>query len=203
MPQNYTDRIDAASRRLDIAADVAVEKARRELREMKRADALDAEERRERVRKDRERNIEHCVRYDAVFGRHGVRAPQAVADEAPPVYRRRLYALGQSMLPVGHTLIDFDPRGIGPDAIIPLEAQLLQELEREGDQPTGSNRPLSPDDPRARHERVDSMGGKTITYEAKESFIKSLGRPGRKVLRIIDAPRGRVIWGAQFPHTPG
>jgi hypothetical protein len=84
-----------------------------------------------------------------------------------------------------------------------LEAQLLGELEREGDQPTGSNLPQSPDDPRAMHERTDSLGGKTITFEARESFIKSLGRPGRKVLRIFDAGRGRVIWGPQFPPASG
>jgi hypothetical protein len=202
MPHSYIDRIDSASRRFDIAADVAVEKARRELREMKRADALDAEERREQARKDRARCIAHQATYEERFARHGVKAPAAVADDTGPGYRRRLFGIAQTLLPDGHALTKFDARDIDGSAIVPMEQSLFDALDREAENPSGSNLPESPDDPRARREVADSVGAKKTEYHAKRSFIADLNRNGRKVARIIDAPRGRVIWGAQFPHTP-
>jgi hypothetical protein len=35
----------------------------------------------------------------------------------------------------------------------------------------------------------------------KESFIKQMGRPGRRVLRICDPRSGNVIWGKPFPQA--
>jgi hypothetical protein len=198
-----TDRIAATNRRLDLIADVRFEEARRDAKAMRRADALDEEERRTQARKDRSRCRDHQGRYDEAFGKHGARAPQPAADERPPGYRRRLYAIGQSMLPSGHALTKFDAEDIDGSAIPELERQLLEALDKESETPTGDNRPDSVDDPRARREKVDAMGLKTVEYHAKRSFIADLNRAGRKVRRLIDPRDGRVLIGENWSRPPG
>jgi hypothetical protein len=193
---SLVDRIADTNRRLDLAADVALERARRDVREMRRADALDEEERRTQARKDRSRCRDHQINYDSAFANHGVKAPQPAADDRPPEYRRRLFGIGQSMLPSGHPLAKFDAKDIDGTAIIPLEEQLLEALDRESENPTGDNLPETPDDPRAMHERMDSATGLRKTeFTAKRSFIADMGRPGRKVRRLIDPRDGRVLIG--------
>jgi hypothetical protein len=199
-----TDRIDRIDRRLDLAADAALERARRDVKAMRRADALDAEEERSKARRDRARCGEHQSRYDSVFAKHGVRAPAPAVDARPPTYRRQLFTQAQSLLPSSdHPLNRFDAAYLDGSTIPELERQLLEAVEAQGENPTGDNLPLDVSDPRARREVADSMGAKKMEYHAKRSFIADLNRTGRKVARIIDAPRGRVIWGVQFPHTPG
>jgi hypothetical protein len=204
MPQHdyYSDRISSIDRKLDLAADAAIERARRDVRDMRRADALDAEEAREKARKDRTRCLDHQTRYDAVFAKHGSRAPQPVADDAPPSYRRRLFAVGQSMLPTGHPLADFDPQDIDGAAIIPLEGQLLQALDREATEPTGDNIP-GEGEPLREVTKIDSASGLKTTSFYGESFIKGLNRTGRKVRRLVDPRNGRVLLGQAWSTPPG
>jgi hypothetical protein len=198
----YSDRIDRIDRKLDLAADAAIERARRDVRDMRRADALDAEERREQARKDRSRCGEHQVRYDEAFAKHGVKAPPPAADDRPPGYRRRLFAIGQSMLPSGHALADFDPNDIDSSAIIPLEAQLLEALDREGETPSGDNVP-GEGEPLREITKIDSASGIKTTSFYGESFIKGLNRTGRKVRRLVDPRNGRVLLGQAWSTPPG
>jgi hypothetical protein len=125
----FTDRIEASNRKLDLAVDVAIEKARRDLREMKRADALDQQEEREKARKDRDRCLRHQRVFDDSFSAHGVRAPAPTVDAHPPTYRRDLFRRGQELLPSDHPLTEFDANEIGGDAIAELERQLLAAIE--------------------------------------------------------------------------
>jgi hypothetical protein len=201
MPHNdyYTGRLADIDRKANLIADAQLEQARRDVKAMRRADALDAEERRDKARKDRARCLDHQTRYDAVFAKHGSRAPSAVADDAPPDYRRRLFAIGQSMLPTGHALTDFDPNDIDGTAIIPLEGQLLQALDRESEEPTGDNLPEGA--PREVTKIDSATGLKKTEFFGKRSFIADLGRPGRRVARIVHVPTSRVLWGAQFSHS--
>jgi hypothetical protein len=204
MPRDYyTGRLSDIDRKANLLADVQLEDARRRVAAMKRSDSLDAEEARTKARRDAARCGEHQQRYDSAFQKFGKRASEPAADAHPPTYRRKLFSDGQNLLPDGHRLTKFAADSLDGSSIPELERQLLAAIEAEGENPSGSNVAETVDDPRAMRERTDSMGGKTITFEAKRSFIADLNRTGRKVTRIIDAPHGRVIWGAQFPHTPG
>jgi hypothetical protein len=197
------DALDRANRRLGLAADVAFERARRDASEMKRADVLEAEEAREKARRDRSRCREHQSNYEERFAKHGVKAPMAVADDTGPSFRRKLFSVAQTLLPNGHALTRFNPRDLDGSAIVPMEQQLFEALDEQAVRPTGSNLPLSPDDPRARRETTDAMGTKRVEFHAKRSFIADMGRPGRKVLRLFDPRDGKVLLGAPWSRPPG
>jgi hypothetical protein len=196
------DIFDRTSRRLDLAAQVAFERAQRDVRAMRRADDREREERRAQSRKDAARCDAHQRRYDEAFELLGKKAAPPTAGDAPPDYRRRLFALGQSMLPAGNELTTLDPEEIGPSEIIPLEKQLLEALAAEGKTPSGDNMAETPDDPRAKRERMDSATGQRKTeWLARTSFIAQMSRPGRRVLRIFDPTNERVLFGPPFPSS--
>jgi hypothetical protein len=200
---SLVDRIDATSRRLDLIADVGLEKARRDVRDMRRADDLDREEQRAYARKQRELCVKHQVAYEECFAKHGLKAPQAVADDTGSGFRRKLFGVAQTLLPDGHSLTKFDPRDLDHTAIVPMEKTLFESLDEQAVRPTGSNLPLSPNDPRAERTVVDAMGAKKTEFHARTSFIKDMNRTGRKVLRLIDPVRGYVLIGPQLPSARG
>jgi hypothetical protein len=51
--------------------------------------------------------------------------------------------------------------------------------------------------------RTDPMTNARVTnWYGRESFIKSMSRPARKVLRLIDPNDGRVLWGRPWSLPP-
>jgi hypothetical protein len=204
MPTDYyTGRLADIDRKANLIADTQLERARRDVREMRRRDSLDQEEARERARKHRDRCVEHQAAYEERFARHGVKTPAAVADDTGPSYRRRLFGVAQTLLPDGDAMTKFDPRDLDGTVIVPMEAQLFEALDREAESPSGSNLPLSPDHPKAMREVTDSMGGRKTEFHARESFIKDMGRQGRRVLRLLDPRNGKVLLGAPWSTPPG
>jgi hypothetical protein len=81
---DLNDRITTTNRRLDLAADVALERARRDVKAMRRADALDQEEAREKARRDAARCARHQSVYDQAFQKFGKRASEPTVDAHPP-----------------------------------------------------------------------------------------------------------------------
>jgi hypothetical protein len=155
-----------------------------------RNDALEAEEaRREQERKDMARCRQHQQKYDEQFQRLGQRAPLPLADEAPPSYRRRMFALGQSMLPRDNGLAAIDPRGLDGSAIIPFESELFGALDREAEHPQN----LPDDGSLVERHRTDALGQKFIEFYGKRSFIADLGRRGQKVVGIFGKD-GAAVW---------
>jgi hypothetical protein len=49
--------------------------------------------------------------------------------------------------------------------------------------------------------KTDSTCLKKTEFYGADSFIKELSRPGRRVARIIDPVKGRVVLGAPFPEA--
>lgn len=187
---SMTSELQRAEKRLAAMID---RRADAEEAQARAAAAAAAQERRDRIRRDMERCQAHQHRYDNVFTKFGKRAPMALADNAPPDYRRKLYALAQTMLPSGHSLADLDPMELDGSAIVPFEKLLFEALEAEAEAPTGDNMPETLDDPRAKLERMDSdTGERRIEWRAKRSFIHDLSRPGRKVSMFL-TNRGPVI----------
>jgi hypothetical protein len=192
---DLVDRVGATTRRLDLVADAALERARYDVRQMRRADDAERAEERERVRKDAVRCRDHQSRYDDAFAKHGRRAPEPAADARPPTYRRKLFGIAQSMLPSGHPLTKFDAGDIDGSAIPELERQLLSAIEAEGESPTGDNVP-GPGEPLREVTKVDSTNGARVTrFYGTEHFIKQLSRPARRVLRLVDPRDGKVLLG--------
>jgi hypothetical protein len=192
---DLVDRVGATTRRLDLVADAALERARYDARQMRRADDAECDEERERVRKDAARCREHQSRYDEAFAKHGKRAPEPAADAHPPEFRRDLFRIAQTMLPSDHELAGFDPRQVGSSAIVELERQLLEALDREAEEPTGDNVP-GPGQPLREVTKVDSTNGSRVTrFYGTEHFIKQLSRPARRVLRLVDPRDGKVLLG--------
>jgi hypothetical protein len=201
------DRVDRVGRRVDLVVDTHFERARRDAAAMRRTDAADRDAE-ERERRDKARRWgESCARtqakYDEQFQRFGEKAPARIADETPKRYRRRMFSALKDKLPDHHDLARVKADELDSDIIDQFEQMLFDAVQREAEQPSGSNVAETVDDPRARREITDDAGVKKVTWAAKESFIKSLNRSGRRVARIIDPVKGRVILGAPFPHTPG
>jgi hypothetical protein len=187
------DRVNATTRKLDALSAVAYERAKRDLRQWAAADSAAEDWRRDRMRRDAARCDEHQVNYDRALEPFNKAAPPPTGDDHPPSYRRRLFAIGQSMLPSGHELTKFSPDDLDGTLIIPFEEQLFEALAKEGAEPSGSNLPDTVDHPRARRDVFDdSLQRRVVTYKARESFIKSLGRPGRKLAAILH--KGEPIW---------
>jgi hypothetical protein len=197
----YDGRFADIDRKANLILDAQLEESRRRVKAMRRADSLDEEEARSKMRRDAERCRQHQERFDAAFAKFGRRAPEPAADAHPPDYRRRLYAIGQSMLPSSdHPLAKFRPDSIDGSAIAELERQLLEALDRESEEPTGDN---VPSEGMREVTKVDSTGLKKTGFYGKRSFINDFARPGRRVLRLMDPRNGRVLLGANWSTPPG
>jgi hypothetical protein len=114
------DVLDRTARKLDIAVDARLEQTKRDLVAMKRADAVEREQRRDEVRRHADRCRRHQELYDRAFSAHGMKAQPPRADSFPPDYRRELFKRGQDLLSSDHPLTGFDPEDIGGDAIASL-----------------------------------------------------------------------------------
>ena len=76
---------------------------------------------------------------------------------------------------------------------------LLDAAKAEGERPSLDNLPPS-GELVARH-RTDDMNAKVTEWYGRDSFIKSMGRPGRPVERIVDRRSGNAIWGRPFDRA--
>jgi hypothetical protein len=196
----FTSRLNDATRRFDLAADIALERGRRDVAEMRRADAAARADAIERAKRRDQKQQKFQSRYDSAYRAYGVDgAPPPHEGEDSERYRDRLAAGLQRRLPDGHALKDIDFSGLDYGATKNLESDLIADSMAEAAEPSPENLPETVDDPRAKRERTDSMGTKTITWAAKESFIRGLSRPARRVARICDPISGRVLYGPAFP----
>ena len=168
----------------------------------RRADAEEAQARadaaarmmaeREQARADSERRREIQVRYADAFASHGSLVPAPVDDERPGQYRKRLFDALQRKLPGGHDLATVRSDDLVTTATREnFEQMLLQAAIAEGAKPSRDNLPR--DGSMISRVRVDDDTGERRTeWYGRESFIKQLGRPGRKV-SMFCTNRGPVI----------
>jgi hypothetical protein len=76
-----------------------------------------------------------------------------------------------------------------------FEAMLLQAARAEGERPSAANLPS--DGSLISRTRIDqATGEKSLDWYGTESFIKQMGRPGRRVEKIIDRRSNQAIWSA-------
>jgi hypothetical protein len=182
-------RAERATERLNKFLDF---KVRREMRAYADEAAAQEKQRRDQARERAEYRRKHQENYDAAFSLFGERTPEPAADEAPGTYRRRLFRALQRKLPDCHDLGDLDPWELSTSVIEKFEQDLIDAAMSEAEQPSGTNLPA--DGSLAERSRTDSKTGRRETrFYGRESFIKSMSRPGRRVVAILGSD-GVAIW---------
>ena len=120
--------------------------------------------------------------YDDTLRKVGMRAPQPVLGQTCNDYRREtLRTLKRTFLPQVHELYKVNFRGLPADVLNPFETQLLSAVVVEANNPihvpAGELRKI---------EELDEYGKlKTIRWIGQESFVKQMGRPGRRVTSFL------------------
>jgi hypothetical protein len=122
--------------------------------------------------------------------------PAAVDDESPSRYRARLFNRLARRLPGGHDLADVRADDVSAQPIVfdNFEALIIEAAKREGAKPSVEN--LPPDGTLVARHRQDDMGQRVTEFFGRESFLKSMGREGRRVAAIYDRNSGQAIWQA-------
>src|SRR5262245_19805806 len=121
--------------------------------------------------------------YDATLRQVGMRAPQPVLGTTVNNYRREtLRTIKRTFLPQNHPLYQVQMRELKADALQVFEPQVLQACVVEANNPAH----LEPGELK-KIEEFDEYGKvKTIRWIGQESFVKQMGRPGRRVVKFRD-----------------
>jgi len=124
--------------------------------------------------------------YDDTLRKVGMRAPQPVLGETVNHYRREtLRNLKRTFLPQNHDLYQVQFRQLPADVLQVFEPQLLSAVVTEANNPAH----IPPGELR-KIEEYDEYGKvRTIRFIGQESFVKAMGRPGRRVKSFLFDPR--------------
>jgi hypothetical protein len=119
--------------------------------------------------------------YDEVLREVGMRAPEPMLGRTVSDYRRETCRqIKRTFLPQNHDLYKVSYRGLQTDALDVFEPQLLKAAADEAFNPAtvepGQFREIT------RRDKYD--GVREILFVGPESFVRSMGRPGRRVVRF-------------------
>jgi hypothetical protein len=119
--------------------------------------------------------------YDETLRKVGMRAPQPVVGQAPDDYRREALRTMKKQFLANHELGKINMRGLPDGALQAFEPQVLDAVVSEANNP--NNVPLG----ELRQLKVlDELGQvRAIKYIGQESFVKAMGRPGRRVASFL------------------
>jgi hypothetical protein len=176
--QHATSKIDELGHRISAAE----ERERREQHEAQlRADDARHLLSREHLLELDMAKREHQARCDAALEPWGQRAPPSVAGESVRAYQRRLLTLVQPRLPEGHRMreLDFtDPEAMPKGVLANFEPEVYRDVAAAGSRndsaAPGELREVIRTDPR--------NGYKEHLFFGRESFVKQMGVPGRRVV---------------------
>jgi hypothetical protein len=120
--------------------------------------------------------------YDETLRKVGMRAPQPTLGQTVNDYRREtLRTLKRTFLPQNHDLYQVQFRQLPADVLQVFEPQLLNACVVEANNPIH----VPPGELR-KIEEYDQYGQvKTIKFIGQESFVKAMGRPGRRVKSFL------------------
>jgi hypothetical protein len=171
--------------------------------EQARADASLEDARRQRQRANAEARREIQAVYADAYKSFGTEVPAPVDDESPSAFRKRLFNRLARRLPSGHDLANVRADDLGSQPVVfdNFERMLLDAAKVEGEKPSFENLPASGE--LISRNRIDSATGERMTeWFGRESFIKSMGREGRKLLHIKNPQTGDVLWGKPLEQAP-
>jgi hypothetical protein len=120
--------------------------------------------------------------YDNTLRRVGMRAPEPTLGQSVNDYRRKVLLMAKkTFLPRSHELRQFSLDDVKPDALGVLEPQFLQAFVKEANNPQNV-----PEGELRKIERLDEYGKvKTIDWIGRESFVRAMTRPGRRVTSFL------------------
>jgi hypothetical protein len=133
-----------------------------------------------------EEHLSACLKfqeyYDNTLRKVGMRAPQPILGTTVNDYRREtLRTIKRTFLPQNHPLYAVQMRDLKADALQALEPQVLEAAVAEANNPCH----VEPGQLR-KVEELDEYGKlKTIRWIGQESFVKQMGRPGRRVTSFL------------------
>jgi hypothetical protein len=189
--QRITSVLDNIGRRLD-RAERADAQARADADEAEKVRRRKAE--REQLATTQLECAEYQARVDSILAPYSVRAPTAVAGETSEMYCRRLLDIARARLPATHELYRLNLASVPRDAFRVFSDSILEAVEASafdpGSVPHG-----------ALVERIadDVYSGKKVKmFVGDTSFVADPvygGRPGRKVLRLVNHATGQVLVG--------
>src|SRR5262249_48210744 len=130
-----------------------------------------------------EEHLSACLKFqdysDNTLRKVGLRAPQPVLGTTVNDYRREtLRTINQTFLPQTHPLYKVQMRALKADALGALEPQVLQAAVVEANNPCH----VAPGELRKVEELDDYGKLKTIRWVGRESFVRAMGGPGRRVI---------------------
>jgi hypothetical protein len=126
-------------------------------------------------------------RFDNALQPWDRRAPAPTLGQSIDTYRRDVLVGIKKLLPDGHELRQIQIRRMPQDVLDAFEPQLLQACRAEAYNPTT----VPPGEFRRVVEVNANNGLKTVRFVGHESFVKEMGRPGRRVVSFT-TPHGRV-----------
>jgi hypothetical protein len=116
-------------------------------------------------------------RYDDALSPWDMRAPGPTLGEDITDYRAKLAILAKKQLPPDHAMRKVQYRRLDSDVFDNFEPQLLQAVRQAAYDPAT----VPPGEFRV-VPQIDSNGMKINTFIGPESFVKAMGRPGRRVV---------------------
>jgi hypothetical protein len=135
------------------------------------------------------------LRYDDALSPWDMRAPGPTLGEDITEYRAKLAILAKKQLPEGHEMRKVQYRRLDTDIFDRFEPGLLQAVRQAAYDPTSV-----PAGEFRRVVEVDSNGMKMVRWIGQESFVKAMGRPGRRVLSFntSNGPMKCIAGGTSF-----
>ena len=131
-------------------------------------------------------------RYDNALAPWDIRAPAPVLGQSVGEYRRESLIKIKKLLPENHELRNITIRKLPDDVLDNFEPQYLQACRTEAYNPrtvpAGQFRKVT---------ELDSNGQKIVKFVGPESFVKQMGRPGRRVV-IFLTPHDPVDASGRF-----
>src|SRR5262245_66398115 len=122
--------------------------------------------------------------YDNTLRQVGMRAPQPVLGQTTNNYRREtLRTIKRTFLPQNHQLYKIQYRSLPADILTNFETDLLNAAVVEANNPANV-----PRGELKKIEELDEYGAlRSIRFVGQESFVKQMGRPGRRVTGFYKA----------------
>jgi hypothetical protein len=132
------------------------------------------------------------ARWDATFSKLDRSCPARRADESEMNYLRRLSRVGRKYIPKGEQIAQVQFDHTLPDDVIPRYAELMRECVERNLRRTDN---MQPGDMRSVMVTDENTGAKIREWVGPESFVKSMGRPCRRVI-AINAPAPSRLYAA-------
>jgi hypothetical protein len=168
--------------------------------QLEREAAADRVQARVQARADAERNRLLQARYTDAFSAFNVETPPPIDGELPGRYRRRLFDRLVRKLPSSSDLSEIRADELSSAVIDNFEPSLLSQVIAEGLRPSFEN--LPPSGELIARNRVDpATNERSVEYFGRESFIRGMGREGRRVRCIRNPQDNSVLWGSPLPQA--